>query len=110
METKFLTKTRFPLIPFIPLPIPNALDEPIDGIDRHGTDIHKHYHNSTEISAKSHFYLGGNGSILPDDFEYLKINYNISSTRPLDIHIVPSQSDFFNLSNNKHFNHSEFFL
>ena len=67
----------------------------------HGTDIHKLYHDTTTINKKSHFYLGGNGSKIPDDFEYLEISYKISSTRPLDIQFVASRDDFNNSCDNK---------
>ena len=76
----------------------------IDQVEHdHGANIHQFHNDTITLKGKQHWYYGGNGSSLPDYFEYLTFNFYINSTRSLDIYIVPSQEDFYNISDNKPF-------
>jgi hypothetical protein len=51
------------------------------------------------------YYYGGAGGYLESPVEILDIVYSISSSRPLDIYIVPSQTDYELLADGRAFTH-----
>ncbi|NOZ82728.1 MAG: transglutaminase domain-containing protein, partial [Euryarchaeota archaeon] len=44
------------------------------------------------------YYYGGNGTPLEPPVRYMNIEYEVSSTKPVDIYVVPSERDFRALS------------
>ena len=46
------------------------------------------------LKAGNIFYYGGNGSKFTSPIEYMNIKYNISSSQPLTIYVVPSPRDY----------------
>lgn len=67
--------------------------------------IRKAYTDTVLLKRKSNWYYGGDGRNLSDSFDSLTFSYNISSTRPIDIYLVPSIKDFHSFTNETTFNH-----
>ncbi|MBS3778722.1 MAG: transglutaminase domain-containing protein, partial [Candidatus Thermoplasmatota archaeon] len=67
--------------------------------------IRKVYTDTIILKRKSNWYYGGDGSNLSDSFDSLRFSYNVSSTRPIDLYIVPSIQDFHSFNNETTFNH-----
>ena len=65
-----------------------------------GEKIKQNYNESFYLHANELWYYGGNGSNFNEYVEYINITYDIESERPIDIYLVPSKSDFENLSEN----------
>jgi hypothetical protein len=71
--------------------------------DKWGDKIKKNYEKNFVLRANELWYYGGNGSYFNDYVEYINISYNIVSEKPINLYLVPSRSDFENLTNNKPF-------
>lgn len=67
--------------------------------------IRKIYNDTILLKRKSNWYYGGNGSTLSDSFDSLLFSYRVSSSRPVDLYLVPSITDFHALNNETTFNH-----
>jgi len=67
--------------------------------------IRQVYSDTITLKRKSSWYYGGNGSSLSDSFESLILSYQLSSTRPISVYIVPSIQDFHAFTNKTSFNH-----
>lgn len=74
-----------------------------------GEKIRQEYIDSITLNTNGLWYYGGDGSYLNEYIEYLNISYDINSDKPIDLYVVPSRSDFENLSDNKDFNYYEDF-
>lgn len=59
---------------------------------------------SKTITVGSGWYYGGDGSSLSESFESLTFSYSVSSSRPIDVFIIPSY-EAFNASLNESFFH-----
>ncbi len=51
------------------------------------------------------WYYGGDGSTFSDPIQYMDIEYSISSSEPLDIYFVPSNTEHLKIANMQDFTH-----
>ncbi|MBN1762433.1 MAG: transglutaminase family protein [Methanomicrobia archaeon] len=51
------------------------------------------------------YYCGGDGSKFTSPIEYMKIKYDVSSSQPLTIYVVPSRAEFESMSEGQTFKH-----
>ncbi len=79
-------------------------------IEKWGDRIIKNYKATIILKENELWYYGGNGSYFNDYIEYMNISYDISSEKPVNLYLVPSNSDFENLSENKFFYQYEDYL
>ena len=49
------------------------------------------------------YYYGGNGTTLTPPIEYMNIEYELTSTEPVDLYVVPSDRDFRALSEGRRY-------
>jgi hypothetical protein len=68
--------------------------------EKWGEKIKDTYNNNFSLKKNELWYFGGNGSYLNNYFDYINISYEIISDKPINLYIVPSESDFQNLSKN----------
>ena len=71
--------------------------------DKWGEKIYSVYNDTFILKSKEIWYYGGNGSYFNNYIDYLNISYDILSDYPVNLYLVPSSSDFENLSNDKEF-------
>ena len=71
--------------------------------EKWGEKIKQTYNKTFILKKNELWYYGGNGSYLDNYIEYINITYEIISDKPINIYLVPSESDFQNLSNDKVF-------
>lgn len=57
------------------------------------------------LRAGNIWYYGGDGSKFTSPIKYMNIKYEISSSRPLTIYVVPSRTDYELMSQGKTFTH-----
>jgi hypothetical protein len=61
-----------------------------------GETLWQTYHETFTLKRKQVWYYGGEGTSLDESesFDYLNLSYNITSSRPIDMYVVPSKQDF----------------
>lgn len=67
--------------------------------------IRQHFSETISLKGRSSWYYGGDGANLSESFESLQFSYIISSTRPIDIYLVPSMEEFNSFANDSVFSH-----
>jgi hypothetical protein len=71
--------------------------------DKWGEKIKRTYNEEFILNSREICYYGGNGTYFDEFIDYINISYDIKSERPINLYLVPSVSDFENLSNNEEF-------
>jgi len=57
------------------------------------------------LKEESVYYYGGDGSKFTSPIEYMNIRYDISSSQPLTVYVVPSRADYELMSKGRAFTH-----
>jgi hypothetical protein len=65
--------------------------------------INQFFSDTISLKARSSWYYGGDGNPLSETYESLTVSYNISSTEPIDLYVVPSIDDFHSFTNKSSF-------
>ena len=73
--------------------------------ETHGDTIFKNVEKQVVLKSKENWYYGGNGSVLPEYFEYLLLEFKVNATQGINVYIVNSISEFHNLTNGTSFSY-----
>jgi hypothetical protein len=68
-------------------------------------EIRQNFSDTLNLRGRSSWYYGGDGTNLSESFESMHFSYIISSTRPIDIYLVPSITEFNSFTNDTEFSH-----
>jgi hypothetical protein len=69
-----------------------------------GENIRQTFNQTFVLERYNNWYYGGDGSPVTSPIQYLNISYDIESSKPLHLYIVPSREDFDLMSKNRPFN------
>lgn len=67
--------------------------------------INQFFSDTISLNRKTTWYYGGEGNNLSKSFESLTFSFMISSTKPIDLYVVPSINDFYAFTNKTSFRH-----
>jgi hypothetical protein len=70
-----------------------------------GENLKQHYKDTFVLKRHQFWYYGGEGDPLNQSksFDYLNITYTISSSRPMNMYVVPSKDEFDHMTNDEDF-------